>query len=165
MDGVRLESAEPSEVADRVIEYGGICAVVTTDGRGLVVHAEPGRNRFEVLAGLAAAYIARADVSRTLERDLDRLRRWYPDMTALVEYPQFTVEQVLAAARSGRLLPAGVTRFVVPGRILRIDIPLAVLEDDRTLEEKNRWLHDLLAEKERTGRIRYYREPVYLLDE
>jgi L-serine kinase (ATP) / ParB family transcriptional regulator, heme-responsive regulator len=84
---------------------------------------------------------------------------------ALVEYPDFTVEQVLLAARSGRLLPAGVTRFLISGRVLRLELPLDMLSDPRDLSAKNRWLHDYLTDKQRHGKIRYYREPVYLLDE
>lgn len=165
IDGVDMEESTPEEVGDRVIEYGGICSVTTTDGRAFLVQADPGRNRFEALADLAAAYIDAAVVSRTLERDPRRLATWYPDMVALVEYPEFTVEQVLLAARSSRLLPAGVTRFIVPGRVLRLDVPLDLCRDDRPIEEKNRWLQDHLTEKERRGKIRYYREPVYVLDE
>jgi phosphoglycerate dehydrogenase-like enzyme len=165
LSGIRLEECEPEEAADRVIEYGGLCAILTTPGEGYVAYGEPGINRFDALAAIADAYISRSVVSRTLERNLERLSAWYPDATALVEYPQFTVEQVLLAAKSGRLLPAGVTRFVVPGRVLRLEISVDHLADDRSLEEKNRWLHDHLAEMERRGRIRYYREPVYLLDE
>jgi len=40
-----------------------------------------------------------------------------------------------------------------------------VLKSDKSLREKNRWLHDLLVEKQAKGDIRYYGEPVYLLDE
>lgn len=163
--GISLEEVDPDAAPSRAIEYGGICSIVTIDGRGLVVHAAQGLNRFDALTTLASAYIAVATVSRTLERSVAQLSTWYSDMAALVEYPQFTVEQVLLAARSGRLLPAGVTRFLLPGRVLRLDIPLDVLSDDRSIEEKNRWLHDHLTEKERHGKIRYYREPVYLLDE
>ncbi len=162
--GVTIEEVE-DDPASRAIEYGGICSVLTVDGRGFVVHAQPGTNRFDALAAVADAYIGAATVSRNLERSVRALAGWYPDMVALVEYPQFTVEQVLLAAGSGRLLPAGVTRFLIPGRVLRLDIPLSMLEDERSLDEKNRWLHDYLSEKERRGKIRYYREPVYLLDE
>lgn len=164
LEGIRVEETEGSP-QQRMIEYGGICALTAGDGRSFVVHAVEGRNRFEALAAMADAYVTSALVSRTLERDPSRLRSWYPDMTALVEYPEFTVEQVLLAARSGTLLPAGVTRFVVPGRVLHLDVPLEVLTGDRSLEEKNRWLHDHLTDKERSGKIRYYREPVYILDE
>ncbi|MFO7292533.1 MAG: NAD(P)-dependent oxidoreductase [Actinomycetes bacterium] len=165
LDGIRLEEVDDGTIQERMIEYGGICSARTVDGRGFVVYASEGANRFEAVARLAEAYIDAAVVSRTLERDINRLTAWYPDMTVLVEYPEFTVEQVLLAARSGTLLPAGVTRFVVPGRVLHLDVPLEMVLADRPLEEKNRWLHDHLTEKERSGKIRFYREPVYILDE
>ena len=165
LDGIRIEQVTEGSPQERMIEYGGICSAVTLDGRAFVVHASEGQNRFKALASVADAYISAAVVSRTLERDVNRLSSWYTDMTVLVEYPEFTVEQVLLAARSGTLLPAGVTRFIVPGRVLHLDVPLEVLASDQPLEQKNRWLHDHLTEKERAGKIRYYREPVYILDE
>lgn len=165
LDGIRLEEVSGGSIQERLIEYGGICSATAADGRGFVIYAAEGSNRFEALARVAEAYIAAGVVSRTLERDVHRLAAWYPDMTVLVEYPEFTVEQVLLAARSGTLLPAGVTRFIVPGRVLHLDVPLELVLSDRPLEEKNRWLHDHLTEKERAGKVRFYREPVYILDE
>ena len=162
---IEVTESEASEAADRVIESGALCSVRFVDGSALILSTASGTNRFEALAAISEAYTAAAVVSRTLERDLMKVATWYPDGVALVEYPEFTVEQVLLAARSGRLLPAGVTRFLIPGRVLRMELPLDILSDDRDLDAKNRWLHDYLAEKERHGRIRYYREPVYLLDE
>lgn len=165
VEGVRIQEVTDGSPKLEMIEYGGICSLTTVDGRAFVIHVAEGRNRFEALAAVADTYIQATVVSRTLERDLRRLESWYPDMTALLEYPEFTVEQVLLAAGAGTLLPAGVTRFIVPGRVLHLDAPLQVVIDDRPVEEKNRWLHDHLTEKEREGMIRYYREPVYILDE
>lgn len=162
---IEVTESDASQAADRVIESGALCSVRFLDGSALILSASSGTNRFEALATVSEAYTSAAVVSRTLERDLMKVATWYPDGTALVEYPEFTVEQVLLAARSGRLLPAGVTRFLIPGRVLRMELPLDILSDERDLDAKNRWLHDYLAEKERHGRIRYYREPVYLLDE
>lgn len=165
LENVRVDEVAPGSAQQRMIEYGGICSMIAVDGREFTLHAAEGQNRFTALARVAEAYIAATVVSRTLEKDMSRLATWYPDMTALVEYPEFTVEQVLLAARAGTLLPAGVTRFIVPGRVLHLDVPLELLLSERNLEEKNRWLHDHLTEKERQGQIRYYREPVYILDE
>lgn len=165
VEHVKLDPVGPEAAEARVIEDGGLCSVLTSDGRGFAVFAEPGTSRFEVLGAFATAYAAVANVSRTLNRDLDQLSATYPALAAVVEYPEFTIDQVLDAAASGTLLPAGVTRFVVPGRVLRLDISLELLLADSPLEEKNRWLRTHLLEKERHGRIRYYREPVYLLDE
>ncbi|HVR31249.1 MAG TPA: NAD(P)-dependent oxidoreductase [Acidimicrobiia bacterium] len=165
VEGVTITECEPSEAADRVIESGALCSVQFFGGPALILSSTGGANRFDALASISDTYTANAVVSRTLERDVRKVAAWYPDGVALVEYPEFTVEQVLLAARSGRLLPAGVTRFLIPGRVLRLELPLAMLSEPRDLDSKNRWLHDHLAEKQRHGKIRYYREPVYLLDE
>ncbi len=165
VDGVTAVEYPLGEAHDRVIESGALCSVSLFGGPAIVLSTEGGANRFDALAAISDAYTTRALVSRTLERDLSKVAAWYPDGVALVEYPEFTVEQVLLAARSGRLLPPGVTRFLIPGRVLRLEMPLETLQDDRSLEEKNRWLHDHLTEMQHRGRIRYYREPVYLLDE
>jgi phosphoglycerate dehydrogenase-like enzyme len=165
VEGIALSACAPDEAADRVIESGALCSVRFVDGRAFVLTSTAGENRFDALATVSDAYTAAAVVSRTLETDLTKIAAWYPDAVALVQYPEFTVSQVLAAARSGRLLPAGVTRFLIPGRVLRLELPIAMMSDERDLDAKNRWLHDHLAEKQRHGRIRYYREPVYLLDE
>lgn len=166
IEGISVRECPGEEAHDRVVESGALCSVRFHSGPALILDATGGGNRFDALAAVSDAYLSAAAVSRTLERDMAKIAAWYPDSTGLVEYPEFTVEQVLLAARSGRLLPAGVTRFLVPGRVLRLEVPLEILEDEaRDLDAKNRWLHDHLAEKERHGKIRYYREPVYLLDE
>jgi len=83
----------------------------------------------------------------------------------MVVFPHYSVEQVLLAARSNQRLPAGVTRFIVPGRVLHLDVDLEWLGSDLSLAEKNRELHEQLQARHHRGEIRYYREPVYLLDE
>ena len=89
----------------------------------------------------------------------------FPELAAMVVFPHYSVEQVLLAARSGQLLPAGVTRFIVPGRVLHLDVDLEWLASDTPIADKNRELHEQLQIRHHRGEIRYYREPVYLLDE
>lgn len=86
-------------------------------------------------------------------------------MAAVVVFPVFSVEQVIQLANAGRRLPAGITRFIVPGRILRVNLDLEILRSEQSIREKNRWLHQQLLEKQKNGQIRFYAEPVYLLDE
>jgi hypothetical protein len=62
-------------------------------------------------------------------------------------------------------MPAGVTRFVIPGRILRLNARLDTLRRPVSLEQKNEWLNELLIEKLAKSGARYYQEPVVLLDE
>ncbi len=160
-----LVECEAEVAQDRLLELGGVCALVSPGGAAAVVVADTGLNRFDAAESVTRACLGVADLARTMERRVDEVRTDWPDLDALVMFPPFTVEQVLLAARSGHLLPAGVTRFIVPGRVLHLDLPLAWLRDDRSLEAKNRDLHDHLRDRQLDGTIRYYREPVYLLDE
>ena len=68
-------------------------------------------------------------------------------------------------ASQGGLLPAGLTRFVIPGRILRLNADLERLKADEPLPAKRAWFNDFLAQKLARSRLRYYQEPVILLDE
>lgn len=111
------------------------------------------------------AYIEAGLISRALTRNIRQLKHEYEDMIALVVFPKYEVDQVMQLAQAGRRLPAGITRFIVPGRILRVNIKLSVLKSELSLRDKNRWLQEYLIDRQREGRIRYYAEPVYLLDE
>lgn len=164
VEGIRVEKVD-GDAETRAVEYGGLCSIFLPDGRSFVAYPDPGANRFAALSSFARRYGEVGRISRTLETGMETLRTTYPRMAAFVEFPRFTTEQVLVAATSGTLLPAGITRFIVPGRVLRLDVSLELLLADSPLAEKNAWLHSHLAEKERLGRIRFYREPVYLLDE
>ena len=163
---VTLKPAEPGQAEEVMFEYGDLCQVKTVAGDDYVVYAAPGANRLDALNQLTNAYIKVAVAHRTLRNDLISLQHEYPDMAALVLFPVYSVSQVIQATVSGeRKFPAGITRFLVPGRVMRLNADLSRLKAEGTLIEKNRWLHELLVEKQIEGRIRYYGEPVYLLDD
>jgi phosphoglycerate dehydrogenase-like enzyme len=162
---ITLAASHPDIVMRDLFDYGGLCYLHLLDGRVFLVKSTPGANRLDALNQFTNLYIEAAHVSRTLNRDIISLQHEYDDMTALVVFPEYTVEQVLQVAASKRLFPAGITRFIIPGRVLRANVNIDILKTDLPLREKNRWLHDMLLEKQNRGGIRYYAEPVYLLDE
>ncbi len=86
-------------------------------------------------------------------------------MAGLVVFPQFSPEIVLQIAAKNRLLPAGITRFVIPGRILRLNAPLDLLAGNDSLAKKREWLDTMVQAKLTARAMRYYTEPVVLLDE
>lgn len=165
LDRVSVVACGPEEVGDRLLELGGLCTLEGRDGRAAVVLAERGQHRFDVAAAVTTAYGRRADVTRTMARDLAAATEEVTDLQVLVRHPAVTVEQVLLAARTDHLLPAGVTRFVVPGRVLHVDVDLAWLREDRPRATKEAELHDRVHALVRRGRVRSYREPVHVLDE
>jgi hypothetical protein len=97
--------------------------------------------------------------------DLPRLLAQFPHLQAVAVFPQFKPEEVFDAASGGEFLPAGLTRFVIPGRILRLNADLRRLKADEPLSAKRAWFNQFLAEKLARSRLRYYQEPVILLDE
>jgi phosphoglycerate dehydrogenase-like enzyme len=164
-EGLFTEPTRAPIALDLLLEQGGVCAIIDPGGDAVVVLAEHGVNRFQAAERAARAYTRVSTVTRTLERDLPNVVAEFPELAAMVVFPHFSVEQVLLAARSGHLLPAGVTRFIVPGRVLHLDVDLDWLATDAPIAEKNRQLHEQLQARHHRGEIRYYREPVYLLDE
>jgi hypothetical protein len=137
----------------------------TIDGRVFLIQPAPGVNRLEALNKLTNTYIQAYNVSRTLRANLEELQAEFRNLVALVVFQAYTVQQVLQIAKVGHRLPAGITRFIIPGRVLRINAELSYLKSDKSLREKNEWLHQLLVDKQVKSKIRYYKEPVYLLDE
>ena len=162
---VDLLATDRDSVTEDQLEYGSLCTLHFIDGEIFLVRAQPGVNRLEALNTLTTTYIDNSITSRTMNRDLRKLLHEFEDMSALVTFPKYEVDQVIQLAQAGRRLPAGITRFIVPGRILRVNLPVEILRSDQSLRDKNRWLQEHLIDQQKEGHIRYYAEPVYLLDE
>src|SRR5262245_48165636 len=97
--------------------------------------------RNAVLNAVVDAYRARTPFLRTASDSLAEAQADHPEVTGLVVFPHFEPAEVLELAGSGARVPAGITRHVIPGRALRVDVPLERLADTSwSLEEKNRWL-------------------------
>lgn len=77
----------------------------------------------------------------------------------LLSYPEYTLEELKWIVQSGRLMPAGVTRCMVQGRILNLNIPLELLRADHCQEEE--W--ERLC-RSWSKRLRYYTELIYMCE-
>jgi hypothetical protein len=121
--------------------------------------------RVGLLNAVVDSYITRASLDRTSDWSVVRLVSAYKDLSGLVIFPRFDVQQVLSLAGQGCLLPSGITRFQVSPRALHVNYPLEALAADEPLEEKNAALQSWLKERiERKG-VRYYSEATFLFDE
>jgi phosphoglycerate dehydrogenase-like enzyme len=162
---IDMVESSANKVLDDMFEYGGLCYLHTTDGKVFLIQPAAGANRLVALNKVTNTYIGSSHVTRTLNTDIISLKKEYPDLTGLIVFPEYTVQQVLQVAKAGHVLPAGITRFVIPGRVLRLNAKLEGLMSDKSLREKNEWLYQLIIEKQANSKVRYYKEPVYLLDE
>ncbi len=168
--GLRVTEMAADQLARALWERGALGYLITTEGQGLLLEADRHALSDEdewilPLTDLVDHYGRLCEVERTLSNDLPALRSQYADLAGLVVFPQFAIEIVLKLVGQGRLLPAGITRFVVAGRILRLNVPLTVLASPESLEQKRDWLDRLVQTKLAGRSVRYYQEPVVLLDE
>lgn len=165
IEGLLLASLPTSEIQNAFSEEETLCYFLDRDGSATLAQIEEGADRLAVMNELVARYTEWGHVERTLLTDLSRLLGQFPQMVAVAIFPQFQPETVFTVASKGKLLPAGLTRFVIPGRILRLHANLARLKKEEPLPEKRAWFNQLLEEKLARSRMRYYQEPVILLDE
>ena len=142
-----------------------LCYFLDRDGEATVAQVAEGYDRLAVMNDLVASYTRWGNVERTLLTDMPRLLSQFPQITAVAIFPQFQPETIFDVASQGGLVPAGLTRFVIPGRILRLNADLARLKQDEPVQAKRFWFNEFLEEKLSRSRLRYYEEPVVLLDE
>jgi hypothetical protein len=114
---------------------------------------------------LVDAYRDRCQLARTTARQAPGLERVFPDLSGLLVFPRFEQEEVLQAASAGWLLPAGLTRFVISPRALRLNYPLERLASNRPLEAKRDELSAWVRDRAEARRVRYYAESTFLFDE
>ena len=121
--------------------------------------------RLQLLNQIVDVYKELAQFDRTKIRKISALQNAYPQLCALIVFPHFGIDEVAALTSGGHLFPAGITRFTVSPRALRINFPLKDLEEKQSLEEKNldlqNWTQDLIARKG----VRFYAEATVLFDE
>ncbi|WP_166396324.1 ParB N-terminal domain-containing protein [Rubrobacter marinus] len=131
------------------------------DGRRLYARAR-GEGLVETVRGLKAlgSIYPKGGVVRRIdpEADVDP-----GEGEALLLYRSFSPRELAEVVDRGEVLPAGITRFPVPERVLNVRYPLALLEDGET-GARNAELRSFVGESLEKNRVRYYAEPVVLFE-
>jgi hypothetical protein len=86
-------------------------------------------------------------------------------VSGVVMFPAWTPNDISRAATSGDLLPAGITRHVIPGRALNVNISLDMLLLDAPRASKSAWLERWLSSKITARKVRFYHEAVFVFDD
>ncbi len=165
IEGLMLLPLESKGIRGALSDPHTFCYFLDTEGRATQARMREVANRLAVMKELVHTYSNWGSVERTLITDIGRLTAQFPQMKTVAVFPQFVPHEVFDAARDGNLLPAGLSRFVIPGRILRLNADLERLRREESLSEKRAWFDHFLSEKMRHSRLRFYEEPVVLLDE
>lgn len=111
------------------------------------------------------AYESKVELYRTASTDLEKLVADPNRLAAVMVFPRYRPQEIVQLALEGARVPMGITRHIIPGRALRVNLPLDTLQEDKPLADKNRWLDRWLTDKMMARHVRYYQEPVFLFDE
>ncbi len=168
LPGLLVEQTTASAANVALDRRDAIGALLLGDGQAYALRlANDGKleNQAHMLNQVVAAYEGRGEMYRVAHTDVERLLAEHGRLSALFVFPRYRPDEIRRLALNGAKLPMGVTRHIIPGRALRINIPLDVLRRDEPLEQKNAWLDEWMKSKMRERHVRFYQEPVFLFDE
>lgn len=143
-----------------------IFGLIMRDGRGLAFQsiARP-KAQIHQLNQVVETYRDKAHVHRTAELDLSALCHQYPTMSMVIVFKKLTPQDVIHCALNNVKLPMGITRHMIEGRALGLNIPIPFLVADKTLEYKNAKLSDMIHSRFRRNAVRLYEEATFMFDD
>jgi hypothetical protein len=166
VSGLHLQACDLPEARAALSTNDATAYIVCASGVRKVANTLPREaHDLRLLNDIVSAYRGRSDIFRASNDNWEKQAPYYPNLTALVVFPQFTPSDLIAIVRSGEKVPTGITRHIISPRAVNINIPLAVLQVDQSLEHKNEWLHTWLMERMAANAIRYYAESTFTFDE
>lgn len=152
----RAQLARREAIAFIVYPGPDICTV-RVDG---TLHERAAR-----LNDMVDVYRSDGRIFRVDTDSLDGLLPQHDDVTALIVFARHAPAEIVELARIGARLPAGITRHVIPRRALRVNLPLALLCEPKSLADKNAALDDWMKHKVGAKQVRFYRESTFVFDE
>jgi hypothetical protein len=165
--GLGLEPTTRQEARRQLARRRIAASITDPDGNAFVVRGSDSlASETEMLRRLTSVYNGKSVFHRVKSDRMTDLLDLFDSVTALIRFPSYVPEEIMRLADDGYKLPTGITRHIIHGRALRVNLPLSVLMDKkRTTEEKNAWLRDWSKEKLARRKIRYYQESTFLFDE
>lgn len=99
-----------------------------------------------------------------INMDDSRALKDYPEASAVVFPPMFSLGELAIIARHGIRLPHDLVRMDQPGRILGVDYGLSILREAASISEKESFLVQLIRMRVSSNRSAYYGGGVFMLN-
>jgi hypothetical protein len=80
-------------------------------------------------------------------------------------YPTFKKKHIVKISELKQKLPAGITRHLIPNRVLHIKYNIDLLRMDGEIGNRNKELQEFIDNKINIKKVRLYRGPVLVFDE
>jgi hypothetical protein len=145
---------------------GYLCTLTFENGETFTARHSGGLiEQVERLKKITDLYLHTSLSDRVSYSNLEHLKNNYPEFQTLLTFRTFENRELLEIVVSGKRLPAGVTRVILPKRALGLNIRMEFLKSALTLEEKNHWLTETIHKMVLNKTIRFYQEPTFRFDE
>lgn len=170
IDGVRLEEVAADDLPEVLGLRRAYAVLVDSESHHLALFPTSGRVELvewmRVVDQVVASYEGRSRLERIKIPDYAAL----PDVFLGVEHqlvlvPTLSKVELLALVENGVMIPTGLTRHLIPGRALGLNLELGFLEELASAEEKLRHFRRFLDDLEMRGRIRFYEESLFIMNE
>lgn len=162
VEGVGLVDGEEPHISHPSV----LARVRLVENRSVtLVGAEDLLERVHQLQEITRIYHRFSSFDRVSYSGMDHLKRHYRNLTGLISFRRFSLEDLQAVTNAEKRMPSGVTRILLPKRALRFNLQLEILRAGLSLEEKESWLKQTIKEKVAEKAIRFYREPTFFFDE
>jgi len=164
--GLHLQESSLEKARIALQNHQAAAYIICAEGVRIVINtAKTVKHDTRLLNKLVSVYKGKANIYRASNDIWEIQKPYYPDITALVIFPRLSPADIIHAARSGEIIPTGITRHIIPNRALNINIPLDVLAADWSLKQKEDWLKDWLMERMAANAIRFYSESTFSFNE
>mgnify|MGYP000371500970 CR=1 FL=1 len=168
MEEINVKRGQTENVGHRYIKeegLGRICTVISSNLDVYLVSVN-GKllDKIAKLNAIVSCYkncIIR-DVLPSLPTQvgLPLLFKEHPEANTMVVFPTFTRHQIIKVVKKGGLFPAGVTRHLIKRRCLSVNVPMALFDNKRGVDDQNRLLEEFLSKKP----YRVYEEPTVFFE-
>lgn len=168
--GVRLREVPAGELTN-LLELRRVFAVLVEESTkcwGLFADTETFdlRGWIRILDTVVSAYEGRTQLERIKLAEFSKLPHVFETVAhQLVLFPVLTKSELLHLASEGVLIPTGISRHLIPGRALGMNLDLAFLESGEGEAELQEHFERFLDQIEMQGKIRFYEESVFIMNE
>ncbi len=146
-----------------LVDESARCWGLFSSGSGADINMH---ERIAVMEKVVAAYEGQSKLERIKLADFSLL----PEVLRSVEhqlclFPVLAKNELLQLARENVMIPTGLTRHLIPGRTLGLNLGLGFLTELDSAEDKVAHFQRYIASLEMEGRIRFYEESVFVMNE
>jgi hypothetical protein len=172
IEGIRLERVSQGEILRWLEARSVFAALVDESAQCWGLRPGDPEDRYDlgrllrVLEEVVGAYEGSTQIERIKLADPADIPEVIQSVDhQLVLFPIFSKAELVQLARRGAYLPTGITRHVIPGRALGLDLSLEFLTALDSDEAKQSHFHGVLDRIQLGGRVRFYQESVFILNE